>query len=50
MEIIPRVALHAYQLEFAHPSTKKLFRFYIDYPVDFARACERTALQQKTGA
>ena len=50
LEIIPRVALHAYQLEFAHPSTKEEVRFYVDYPADFARACELTGLQKKTGA
>jgi hypothetical protein len=50
MEIISRVALHAYQLEFAHLYTKKLVRFYIDCPADFARAYELTALPQKTGA
>ena len=50
LDLIPRVALHAYQLQFAHPSTKEQICFCVDYPPDFTLACELLGLKQKTGA
>lgn len=37
-EIIPRPALHAYSLKFAHPATKEAMAFHAEYPHDFQAA------------
>lgn len=49
-DVIPRVALHAFRLQFIHPTFNQPVSVKADYPPDFQRACELLSLKQETGA
>lgn len=46
-EVISRVALHAYQIAFTHPTTNQPLQFRVSYPEDFQNAL--TSLREQNG-